>query len=275
MNPSLTPATSKEPDYGVSEIRANLRKLERHDLWVWGNAAIIILSLTALIVSLSVSLYLSGSRTVFGWNLSSAVRALVALVLIFTGQMIYQHLKLRKIQRELAEQQIEAEVFRRLAMFDPLTGLYNRRFAEQRLRAEIARSERRGLSMIVVLLDLNDFKKINDAYGHLAGDHVLKEFAKWLSRSTRGSDLAVRWGGDEFMLLLLDCEPEQLSIVLGRLDGFAVELHGKSLPVSFAVGWKSYQPGDEFEGLIEAADRNLYAHKTTVKLPNEPSKILT
>ena len=193
MNPSLTPATSKEPDYGVSEIRANLRKLERHDLWVWGNAAIIILSLTALIVSLSVSLYLSGSRTVFGWNLSSAVRALVALVLIFTGQMIYQHLKLRKIQRELAEQQIEAEVFRRLAMFDPLTGLYNRRFAEQRLRAEIARSERRGLSMIVVLLDLNDFKKINDAYGHLAGDHVLKEFAKWLSRSTRGSDLAVRW----------------------------------------------------------------------------------
>ena len=197
-------------------------------------------------------------------------RALVGLVLIFTGQMIYQHLKLRKIQRELAEQQIEAEVFRRLAMFDPLTGLYNRRFAEQRLRAEIARAERRGLSMIVVLLDLNNFKKINDGYGHPVGDQVLKEFAKWLSRSTRGSDLAVRWGGDEFMLLLLDCKQEQLSIVLDRLNGFAFELQGKGVPISFAVGWKAYQPGDEFEGLIEEADRNLYAHKNAAKLPNEP-----
>jgi diguanylate cyclase (GGDEF)-like protein len=270
MNPSITPGPSSDPDYGVSEIRTSLRKVERHDLWVWGNSAIIILSLTALIVALSVSLYLSGSRTVFGWDLSSAVRALVGLVLIFTGQMIYQHLKLRKIQRELAEQQIEAEVFRRLAMFDPLTGLYNRRFAEQRLRAEIARSERRGLSMIAVLLDLNDFKKINDGYGHMAGDQALRQFAKWLNRSTRGSDLAVRWGGDEFMLLLLDCEPEQLSIVLDRLNGFAFEFEGKSVPISFAVGWKSYEPGDEFEGLIETADRNLYIHKNAAKLPQEP-----
>ena len=73
MNPSITPAPSNDPDYGVSEIRSSLRKVERHDLWVWGNSAIIILSLTALIVALSVSLYLSGSRTVFGWDLSSAV----------------------------------------------------------------------------------------------------------------------------------------------------------------------------------------------------------
>src|SRR5208283_4260354 len=270
MNPSLTPATGKEPDYGVFEIRANLRKLERHDLWAWGNAAIIILSLTALVVSLSVSLYLSGSRTVFGWNLSSAVRALVALVLIFTGQMIYQHLKLRKIQRALAEQQIEAEVFRRLAMFDPLTGLYNRRFAEQRLRSEIARSERRGLSLIVVLVDLDDFKQINDEHGHLAGDHVLKEFAKYLSRSTRGSDLAARWGGDEFIVLLLDCEVNRLSLILSRLDGLQVELQGKVLPITFSVGWKAYEPGDQFDELIAKADRHLYAHKAAAKTPRSP-----
>jgi diguanylate cyclase (GGDEF)-like protein len=201
------------------------------------------------------------------------VRALVGLVLIFTGHMVYQHLRLRNIQKELAEQQIQAEVFRRLALFDPLTGLYNRRFAEQRLRAEIARAERRGLSMIVVLLDLNDFKKINDGYGHRAGDKVLKEFAKCLSSSTRGSDLAVRWGGDEFMLLLLDCEVDQLSLVLGRLVSFAVELDGKSLTVSFAVGWKAYEPGDGLESLIEAADRKLYIHKATVKGPKQPSPV--
>lgn len=270
MNSPTAPITTTDADHGVAEIRSNLRKAERRDLWMWGNAVIIILSLAALLVSLSVSLYLKGAKTIFGWDLSLAVRVLVGLVLVFTAHMIYQHLRLRTIQRELAEQQIEAEVFRRLAMYDPLTGLYNRRFAEQRLRAEIARAERRGLSMIVVLLDLNDFKKINDGYGHLVGDQVLKEFAKCLSHATRGSDLAVRWGGDEFMLLLLDCEVPQLSVVFKRLEGFVVEVHGKTLPVSFSMGWKAYEPGDTLEGLIEKADQDLYSHKAAAKAPKEP-----
>jgi diguanylate cyclase (GGDEF)-like protein len=264
------PIATIDADHGVAEIRSSLRKAERRELWMWGNAVIVILSLAALLVSFSVSLYLKGAKTIFGWDLSLAVRVLVGLVLVFAAHMIYQHFRLRTTQKELAEQQIEAEVFRRLAMYDPLTGLYNRRFAEQRLRAEIARSERRGLSMIVVLLDLNDFKKINDGYGHLVGDHVLKEFAKCLSHATRGSDLAVRWGGDEFMLLLLDCELEQLSVVLKRLQGFAVEVQGTPLAVSLAMGWKAFEPGDTFEGLIEKADRELYSHKASAKVLKEP-----
>jgi diguanylate cyclase (GGDEF)-like protein len=270
MNTDSTPLFHNEPDYDAAHIQANLRKLERRDLWVWSNAAIIILSLTAAIFSLSVSFYLKGEKTFFGLELRLAVRALVLLVLIFTCQMIYQHLRLRKIQRALAEQQIQAEVFRRLAMFDPLTGLYNRRFAEQRLRSEIARSERRGLSLMVVLVDLNDFKQINDEHGHMAGDYVLKEFAKYLSRSTRGSDLAARWGGDEFILLLLDCEVNQLPLVLSRLDGLQIEFQGKVLPVTFSVGWKAYEPGDQFDELIEKADRHLYEQKAAAKPPRAP-----
>jgi len=270
LNSPSAPIASIDADHGVAEIRSSLRQAERRDLWMWGNAVIIILSLAALLVSLSVSLYLKGATTIFGWDLSTAVRVLVGMVVVFTGHMIYQHFRLRTIQKALAEQQIEAEVFRRLAMYDPLTGLYNRRFAEQRLRAEIARAERRGLSMTVVLLDLNDFKSINDGYGHLVGDHVLKEFAKCLSHATRGSDLAVRWGGDEFMLLLLDCEVEQLSVVLKRLVGFSVEVHGKTLTVSFSMGWKAFEPGDTLETLIEKADRDLYSHKAAAKSPKDP-----
>jgi diguanylate cyclase (GGDEF)-like protein len=177
---------------------------------------------------------------------------------------------IKRLRRQLAEKQHHSMILRELAMIDALTGLYNRRFAEQRLRAEIARSERRGLSMIVVLLDLNNFKTINDSYGHMVGDQVLKEFATCLSHATRGSDLAVRWGGDEFMLLLLDCEVQQLSVVMARLDGFSVEANGKALPVSFSVGWKAYQPGDGLEELIEKADRDLYTHKAAAKAPKEP-----
>jgi diguanylate cyclase (GGDEF)-like protein len=270
LNAPTAPIPTLDADHGVAEIRASLRKAERRELWMWGNAVIVILSLAALLVSLSVSLYLKGAKTIFGWDLSMAVRLLVGMILIFTAHMIHQHFRLRTIQKKLAEQQIEAEVFRRLAMYDPLTGLYNRRFAEQRLRAEISRAERRGFSMTVVLLDLNDFKTINDSYGHLVGDQVLKEFAKSLSHATRGSDLAVRWGGDEFMLLLLDCEVEQLSVVLNRLQGFAVEVPGKTLPVSFSMGWRAFEPGDTFEALIEKADRDLYSHKAAVKVTKEP-----
>jgi len=274
MNRTIAPVTSDQTDYGVEEIRASQRQLEQRDLWVWGNAVIVILSLTALVVALSVSFYMEGAKTLFGWKLSLAVRALAAIVVFFTGYMIYQHLRLRTIQRQLAERQIEAEVFRRLAMFDPLTGLYNRRFAEQRLHAEIARSERRGLSMLVVLLDLDDFKGINDTHGHLVGDLVLKEFAKCLSSSTRGSDLAVRWGGDEFMMLLLDCEVNQLSIVLGRLEGFAVEVRGKRLPVSFSVGSRAYEPGDTLETLVAKADQNLYSNKAAGKAVNRETPVV-
>jgi GGDEF domain-containing protein len=153
------------------------------------NAVVIILELRGAVFSLSASLQWMGMKTVLGVAYRVAVRALVILLLAFTAQTIYQQVKLRKLQRELEEQHVQAEVFRRLAMSDPLTGLYNRRFPEQRER---------------------------------------------LSNSTRGSDL---WGGDEFMMLLVDCEAEQLSRVLLRLEGFEVQVNGKTLPVSLAAGW--------------------------------------
>ena len=263
MNRVPSPNENEQSDFGAADIRANIRKLERRDLWVWGNAIIIILALSFALFS--ISSYLTGRKTVFGLDENFAVRLLMALILVFTGQVIYQHLSFRRLQRELAEQQIQAEVFRRLAMFDPLTGLYNRRFAEQRLKAEIARSERKGHALIVVLVDLNDFKQINDTYGHQTGDTVLKEFAKRLNRATRGSDLAARWGGDEFMMLLVDCEPAQLPSILGRLEGFSIEAHGRELPIAHAIGWKAYESGDQMAQLIEAADRMLYLNKGAAK----------
>jgi diguanylate cyclase (GGDEF)-like protein len=259
MNRIPSPIENEQSDFGAAEIRANLQKIERRDLWVWGNAIVIILALAVTVFSLSS--YLVGKRTFLGLDQTFAVRILVALVLVFTCLIIFQHLSFRRLQRELAEQQIQAEVFRRLAMFDPLTGLYNRRFAEQRLKAEIARSERKGHPLIVVLIDLNDFKQINDTYGHQVGDTVLKEFAKRLNRATRGSDLAARWGGDEFMMLLVDCEPPQLPTILARLDNFSIEAQGRELPVAHAVGWKSYQRGESMSELIERADRMLYINK--------------
>ena len=263
MNRVPSPIENEQSDFGAAETRANLQRLERRDLWVWANAIVVILALSVAILALTANL--TGRKTILGFTESTAAQILVALVLVFTGQVIFQHLSFRRLQRELAEQQIQAEVFRRLAMFDPLTGLYNRRYAEQRLKAEISRSARRGHPLIVVLIDVNDFKQINDTYGHQAGDTVLKEFAKRLHHATRGADLAARWGGDEFMMLLVDCELTQLPSILARLEGFEVVVQGRELPVSLAIGWKSFQPGDHMSDLIERADRMLYTNKGAAK----------
>src|SRR5215469_14287998 len=169
---SQSPIDGEPSDFGLAEIRASQRKAERRSLWVWGNAVVIILALTGGLASLTATLLPKGVTALFGLSLSFALKAMVGLVLVFTAHMIYQNAQLRRVQRQLADHQIEAEVFRRLAMFDALTGLYNRRYAEQRLNAEIARSERRGHPLAVVLLDLNDCKEINDTvrrlYAHTA-----------------------------------------------------------------------------------------------------------
>jgi diguanylate cyclase (GGDEF)-like protein len=264
MNPTTDEAQA-HLESANSDIRAKLQKADRRELWILGNTVVVILGLTAAVVSLSATLLLKGTKAFFGVDLKLAVYGLVGLVVLFTAHMIYQHLHLKRVQRALAEQEIQAEVFRRLAMFDPLTGLFNRRFAEERLKTEIARSERKGLSLILVLLDLNDFKQINDNYGHPIGDLVLKEFARRLNQCTRGSDLAVRWGGDEFMLLLVDCQMSQLSIVLGRVEGFSVHVDDKDLAVSFSAGCKAYYPGDRIADLIDGADRDLYLNKSASK----------
>ncbi|HVY49330.1 MAG TPA: GGDEF domain-containing protein, partial [Minicystis sp.] len=88
------------------------------------------------------------------------------------------------------------------ALVDGLTGLANRRSAEEMLRSELTRTERFGGEVALVLADLDDFKSVDDRYGHPAGDAVLREFARRLRHTVREVDLAARWGGEEFFLLL-------------------------------------------------------------------------
>jgi two-component system cell cycle response regulator len=198
---------------------------------------------------------------------------LVALVMIFNTYTIYQQVLIKRLRRQLAEKQNHSMILRGLAMIDALTGLYNRRFAEQRLAAEVARSARKGHPLTVVLLDLNEFKPINDSYGHAAGDLVLQEFAAALNRAIRGGDLAVRMGGDEFLLILPECNHAQLQLVLDRIGPLEVAWEVHRFPIKYSVGWKEYVSGDLPESMLVAADQALYANKRAAKNPPLPDFI--
>jgi diguanylate cyclase (GGDEF)-like protein len=159
------------------------------------------------------------------------------------------------------EQRLKAEEYRQLALFDPLTGVYNRRAAEARIAEEIKRCTRRGVPLTVAVLDLDDFKNINDNHGHMAGDLALKEFALNLKRASRGSDVVARLGGDEFLLILPECTPTQLRIVLRRLEPLEIEYQSQRIRISFCAGWTNHSPGETPEQLMHNADQALYAKK--------------
>ena len=161
---------------------------------------------------------------------------------------------------------IENAQLHQLAMHDPLTGLYNRRFVEEHMAVEFARSDRREYALTLLVLDLNDFKEVNDKHGHAAGDLVLREFANQLKKACRGCDLAARIGGDEFMLLLPECLPGQAPVILARLTGLQVDWLGTKIAVTFSAGWAEHQAGEQPAELLNRADKNLYAEKHSGKL---------
>jgi diguanylate cyclase (GGDEF)-like protein len=161
-----------------------------------------------------------------------------------------------------------ARLFRcveQLSVTDPLTGLANRRQLERDLNREFA-AARRGRRLIAVMLDLNDFKEFNDRHGHVAGDEALRAFGAALAAETRRMNLAARYGGDEFIVLLADSDTAGATIFLQRVaERFPPPGSDPRLAeVSFSAGFAEYQPDMEDPlQLVEAADRALYRGKAS------------
>ncbi|MFI7542089.1 diguanylate cyclase [Actinoplanes sp. NPDC049599] len=156
---------------------------------------------------------------------------------------------------------------RNAAIIDGLTGLRSRRYFEESLRAEAARSARSGADLGMLLLDVDHFKRVNDTYGHHGGDRVLVEVAHRISQLVRPGDLVARYGGEEFAILLPATDPEQARVIAERVRGgmaaapVAVgdtRLHRLTVSVGVAG---LHAAGDEADQLVLAADRALYAAK--------------
>jgi diguanylate cyclase (GGDEF)-like protein len=269
---SLVPSSDKGAEQRTEDIRRDLQRLGRHDWSLWGLAVVVILSLTTAVTSLSLSIVSEPNEPFYQFHISQSVRGLVGLVLMFSIYTLFQQVQLRRTRARLSEQieiatmqQVRAETFLKMAMLDPLTGLHNRRYAQERLSAEIARVQRYGGSLTVLMLDLDDLKRLNDNHGHSAGDLSLKKFAERLSAAIRGSDLAVRIGGDEFLVLLPECKVGQIQLVLARLAQLEIEINGNKIPFTFSAGWTVYREGENADQLVQRADHALYAEKQSRK----------
>lgn len=255
-----------------AEIRKGLQRLDRKQWWMWSSAVMIILLLTIGMASFAFPSLMRLGEGTYSFFLSQAVRGLIGMVLLFSVYTIYQQHLINRIRGQLADQMdsvakvemLTQEVYK-LAVLDPLTNLHNRRAGEQRLVEEIARSRRHVRPLTLILLDLDNLKQCNDQFGHEAGDLMLRAFSERLRRAIRGSDMAVRLGGDEFMVILPECRAEEVRHVLGRLQGLQIECADQKLDVTFACGWADYQPGESAQQLLKRADDALYADKRSGK----------
>jgi diguanylate cyclase (GGDEF)-like protein len=152
------------------------------------------------------------------------------------------------------------------ATTDPLTGLLNRAAFRERARAEIARAERTGRFIAVAMLDLDHFKAFNDAHGHPAGDSALAAVAGAITRTIRAIDLAGRYGGEEFVLLLVEADAVSAVRALERLRKAVAALEPPRVarPITISAGIAVHTPPFEhttLEGLVARADATLYAAK--------------
>ncbi|WP_051920352.1 sensor domain-containing diguanylate cyclase [Thermodesulfobacterium hydrogeniphilum] len=149
-----------------------------------------------------------------------------------------------------------------LSITDPLTEIYNRRYFIERLKTEMERAKRYNIPLSLIIIDLDDFKKINDTYGHMVGDKVLKAVAQTLKNRLRKTDILARWGGEEFIILLPNTPPEKAVFLAGDLRKKIEEMKipgVKKITASFGI--TGYCIGDDINSLIKRADDAMYEVK--------------
>jgi two-component system, cell cycle response regulator len=166
------------------------------------------------------------------------------------------------IARQLEQARDEARRNRLLADLDGLTGLHNRRYFHEMLAREVARAQRYGRELALVVFDLDDFKSINDRIGHLAGDAVLAETAERARDVVRSADIACRIGGDEFAVLLPEASGREAELLYGRLHrAVSSRPVAEAGSVSVSAGIAVLQADDEPNTFFERADEALYRAK--------------
>ena len=169
---------------------------------------------------------------------------------------------IRKLEERLKKTEVDAH-------YDPLTLVSNRRMFESKLKELFIEFDRTKSPFVLLMIDIDDFKKVNDLYGHQAGDEVLKNVAKTLQHELRGDDLVARYGGEEFAILLPHTSLREATPVAERLrkkvEEACVHVENNPIKVTISLGLAQSRPSDSPDDLIKRADKALYLAKDSGK----------
>jgi diguanylate cyclase (GGDEF)-like protein len=260
-----------KPESILSRLSQQLAALERRDFELWlivvgagilvGTGLVTILLPSAILREGTVHFEISVSRELF--------LGLITLLVLFNTYMISSRLKLRRIRGEVITTAIHSELLRLQSFSDPLTEVYNRRLLDDMMRQYTRRAERLKKPLSFLLIDVDDFRTINSRFGHTIGDFVLLEVATILKSAVRGSDAVIRYGGDEFLIILADAPLEDTEVVMGRIERYVQDWnqsgHLKDFELGLSVGASQWTAGKTADQIMNEADQNMYAAKARGK----------
>jgi len=238
-------------------------------LWAYPIIVIILLlkgflfGLMSSLIYLAVVLFVFfGDQTfVYQYETSFKVRFLSTFFLLAGMAFIYEYLRSTSHRNAL----IINEKLNLTSRLDPLTELLNRRAAVTEFEREFSIYQRHGNVFSIIILDLDNFKQINDTYGHATGDQALIEVAKQLTSHTRSEDIVVRWGGEEFVIILPGTDLQQAAIkaknIKQQLSSINYQKLGVSDPITASFGVQSINNSTDVDDLFVQADKKLYEAK--------------
>jgi diguanylate cyclase (GGDEF)-like protein len=260
---SARPETPDSSDHET--FRASVTELDRI---VKTSCRATALQITVIVGAIAAPVIFSSLHGGIRLNVEAVAYGALALVLAMQIRDLFRHGRTALVRERLSHQlkaavrqKIRANKLYDLAILDPLTGLHNRRFGEERLAEEVARSERNGDPLALLLFDLDYFKEINDQHGHAAGDAALKEFSRKIKKAIRACDVPVRIGGDEFLVILPECPREKVDTILERIGSPELRWNSQTISIRYSIGRSQHQVCDTKESMLQRADEILYAAK--------------
>ncbi len=202
----------------------------------------------------------------------------VALLILYNTYIINRRLQLRRTREQVISTTIQSELVRLQSFTDPLTEVYNRRALDDLARRFMSHAKRLGKPLTFMMVDVDRFKQVNTRFGHLMGDFVLAEVAGILRGSVRGTDAVVRYGGDEFLVILADATTEGGQVVIDRtariLADWNHEQHLKDFELTLSIGMTEWSDGKVLDEMLDGADRAMYSTKELGKGNSRASRAL-
>jgi diguanylate cyclase (GGDEF)-like protein len=263
------PETESLPGQGPEELERDLQNLEGRDLQLWclGGFISIVLAAGFLLLLVPHLFWNLGAIVTKERNLPALFFGLQTLLLLLGIYMFQQRRQLQVTRRDLIKRLQAAE---RVARIDVLSGLFNRRILDEVLGKEIARAQRTGSNLSIIMLDIVEFKSLNHRFGHVAGDRMLATVAALLKKNFRAADIIIRYGGDEFLVIVPDSDRREARIAVERLNGFVEEWNRKNESFGYnlqlSAGIAQFIPdASNAESLIEAADAEMYDNESRTR----------
>jgi diguanylate cyclase (GGDEF)-like protein len=252
----------------LTNVNRELRKLEKRDGELW-----LIVTVTGMLVGIGLlaillpAAFLRSGNLHFEITVSRQLAAgLLVLLILANTYLVTRRMEFRQLRQRMISTAMQNELIRLQSFTDPLTEIYNRRSLEELAGRFIGQAKRLGNPLTFLLVDLDHFKQVNTRFGHLTGDFVLTETATLLKGSIRGTDAAIRYGGDEFLIALANTNAAGAATVVNRIEASLLEWNQSSsldnFTVTLSIGMAEWTDGKTLDEVLDLADKNMYEEKS-------------